>query len=145
MLDTLHQGHPEGRLCDRRLAWLAGQLAASGDAPVLLFLHHPPMAVGIAGMDGIRLLDGPALWAVLAPHRARIRQIFHGHLHRPIGGSWHGIPLFSLRGSAFDVALDLAPPPTTLRVEVAKNPCYALIRVEADSIIAHTRTLLPAG
>lgn len=143
MLDTLHEGHPEGRLCPARLEWLAAQLAGSGDAPVLLFLHHPPMAVGIAGMDAIGLRDAAALWAVLAPHRARIRQIFHGHLHRPIGGSWHGIPIFSLRGSAFDVALDLAPPPRKLSVEASKTPCYAVIRITEDSIVVHTRALLP--
>lgn len=144
MLDTLEEGRPEGRLCPRRLAWLADRLAESGaEEPVLLFLHHPPMPVGIAGMDAIALVDAPALWEVLAPHRARIRHIFHGHLHRPIAGSWHGIPLFSLRGSAFDVALDLAPPPRKLAVEAAKTPCYAVIRVTEDSIVAHTRALLP--
>jgi 3',5'-cyclic AMP phosphodiesterase CpdA len=143
MLDTLEQGRPEGRLCARRLAWLADQLAGSGERPVLLFLHHPPMPVGIAGMDGMGLTDAPALWAVLAPHRARIRQILHGHLHRPIAGSWHGIPIFSLRGSAFDVALDLAPPPRRLSVETGAPPCYAVIRATEDAIIAHTRTLPP--
>lgn len=143
LLDTLHQGHPEGRLCEQRLAWLAAQLAGGGDTPVLLFMHHPPMAVGIAGMDAIALHDADAFWAVLAPHRARIRHIFHGHLHRPIGGSWHGIPVFSLRGSAFDVALDLAPPPRKLSVEASKTPCYAILRFTEDSIVAHTRALLP--
>lgn len=143
MLDTLEQGRPEGRLCGQRLAWLAERLAESGDVPVLIFLHHPPMAVGIAGMDAIGLRDADALWAVLAPHRGRIRHIFHGHLHRPIAGSWHGIPVFSLRGSAFDVALDLAPPPRKLGVEVAKTPCYAVIRAAEDSIVVHTRALLP--
>ena len=143
LLDTLHQGHPEGRLCPLRLDWLAAQLAGSGDTPVMLFLHHPPMAVGIAGMDEIGLKDADALWAIIAPHRARIRHIFHGHLHRPIGGSWHGIPVFSLRGSAFDVALDLAPPPRKLGVEASKTPCYAILRFTEDSIVAHTRALLP--
>ena len=95
-------------------------------------------------MDGIRLLDGPMrcgrCWRRTA---ARIRQIFHGHLHRPIGGNWHGIPLFSLRGSAFDVALDLAPPPRPADAwRWPRTPCYAVVRVEEDSIVAHTRTLL---
>jgi Icc protein len=141
MLDTLHQGHPEGRLCAERLGWLAAQLAGSGETPVLLFMHHPPMAVGIAGMDAIGLQDADALWAVLAPHRGRIQHIFHGHLHRPIGGSWHGIPVFSLPGSAFDVALDLAPPPRSLSVELSRAPCYAVLRVSDTSIVVHTRSL----
>ncbi|MBY0330372.1 MAG: metallophosphoesterase [Acetobacteraceae bacterium] len=143
MLDTLEEGRPEGRLCARRLAWLAARLAESGGAPVLLFMHHPPMPVGMAAMDQAGLMDAAALWAVLAPHRGRIRHLFHGHLHRPIAGAWHGIPVFSLRGSAFDVALDLAPPPRQVSVEASKTPCYAVIRVTEDSIVAHTRALLP--
>ena len=144
MLDTLEQGRPEGRLCAERLGWLADRLAESGDRPVLLFLHHPPMPVGIAGMDAIGLVDAPALWQVLIPHRARIRQILHGHLHRPIAGAWNGIPVFSLRGSAFDVALDLRPPPRRLSVESSKTPCYAVLRVTEEGVIAHTRALPPA-
>jgi len=143
MLDTLDQGHPGGRLCERRLAWLAARLAESGPAPAMLFLHHPPMPVGIAGMDAIGLADAEALWAVLAPHRGRIRQIFHGHLHRPIGGSWRGIPVFGLRGSAFDVALDLGPPPRRLTVETRLGASYGVIRVTEDAVVAHTRALPP--
>jgi 3',5'-cyclic AMP phosphodiesterase CpdA len=141
MLDTLEEGRPEGRLCARRLGWLSDRLAESGERPVLLFLHHPPLAVGLAGMDAMGLLDAPALWQVLAPHRHRIRQIVHGHLHRPIAGAWHGVPVFSLRGSAFDVALDLAAPPRRLVVETALPPCYAVLRITQESVVAHTRTL----
>jgi 3',5'-cyclic AMP phosphodiesterase CpdA len=143
MLDTLDEGQPGGRLCAARLAWLADRLAESSAQPVLLFLHHPPMPVGLAGMDAMALADPEALWAVLQPHRARIRQIFHGHLHRPIAGSWHGIPVFSLRGSAFDVALNLAPAPQRVAVEATKTPCYAVIRCTTDAVIAHTRALPP--
>lgn len=140
MLDTLETGKPEGRLCPARLGWLADRLAG-GDAagPVLLFLHHPPMPVGIAGMDSIALLDAEALWEVLAPHRARIRHIFHGHLHRPIAGSWRGIPLSSLRGTAFEVAFPAAP--GAIGVGTSAPPCYALVRVSAEDLVVHTLDL----
>jgi len=143
MLDTLDAGKDAGRLCERRLAWLAARLAESADAPVLLFMHHPPMPIGIAGMDAIALQDPEALWAVLAPHRARIRHLFHGHTHRPIAGSWRGIPLSSLRGTAFDVALDLAPPPRRVAVEPALAPNYGLVWVRGEDIVVHTRALPP--
>jgi len=145
MLDTLDQSAPGGRLCERRLAWLAARLAEDPAAPALIFLHHPPMPVGIAGMDAIGLADPDAFWAVLAPHRARIRQILHGHLHRPIGGSWRGIPVFSLRGSAFDVALDLGAPPRRLAVEARLGASYGVIRVTEDAVVAHTRSLPAQG
>ena len=143
MLDTLDSGRPEGRLCAERLAWLAARLEASGTEPVLLFMHHPPMPVGLAGMDAVGLQDADALWATLAPHRARIRHLFHGHLHRPIAGSWRGIPLSSVRGSAFDVTLDLTPPPARISVESALPPCYAVVRITPDAVVVHTRDVTP--
>ncbi len=117
LLDTKTEGTHAGALCKDRLAWLAARLAASV-GPVFLFLHHPPMAVGISPMDRIPLLNAPELAETLAPHRARIRHMFHGHLHRPLGGSWMGIPFTSLRGTAHQVALDLSPRHTPLRITV---------------------------
>lgn len=139
MLDTNEPGTHAGRLCTARLDWLAAALADSvGD--VLLFLHHPPVTVGIAEMDRIRLLDADALWAVLAPHAPRIRHIFHGHLHRPLAGSWKGVPFSSLRGTAHQVALDLSE-----RAGIPGSqepPGYALVRVSACSVVVHTHDFL---
>jgi len=141
MLDTLASERPEGELCARRLAWLAERLADTA-GPVMLFLHHPPLPAGIPSMDRIGLCDADALWAALAPHRDRIRHIFHGHLHRPVAGSWRGIPLSSLRGTAFAVTLDQRPDaPTVSRREA---PCYALARVEGDDVVVHTVELMDA-
>lgn len=138
MLDTLEQGRSEGRLCARRLAWLEARLRESEGEKVLLFLHHPPMPVGIPGMDAIALRDAEALWEVLAPHRARIRHLFHGHLHRPVAGSWRGIPLSSLRGTAFEVALSSGPGVT---VTARLPPCYGLVRVLEEEVVVHTQDL----
>ena len=87
-------------------------------------------------MDSIGLRDADALWEVVAPHRARIRHVFHGHLHRPIAGSWRGIPLSSLRGTAFGVALDQR----TEKVVVSRHeaPSYALARATGEDLVVHT-------
>jgi 3',5'-cyclic AMP phosphodiesterase CpdA len=139
MLDTKEPGTHAGRLGTRRLDWLAARLAED-DGDVLLFLHHPPYRVGITGMDGIPLLDADALWEVVAPHRARIRHLFHGHLHRPLSGSWRGIPTSSLRGTAHQVALDFAEQPTVPGSH--EPPAYALVRVTADAVVVHTHDFL---
>ncbi len=135
MLDTHAPGRPEGELCVRRLGWLAARLADSA-GPVLLFLHHPPLPVGIPFMDGIGLRNADALWEVLAPHRARVRHIFHGHLHRPIAGSWRGVPLSSVRGTAFAVSLDHRPGKVAVSHEEA--PSYALARAQGEGLVVHT-------
>jgi 3',5'-cyclic AMP phosphodiesterase CpdA len=139
MLDTNEAGRAAGRLCEARLEWLGAQLAGS-EGDVLLFLHHPPFHVGISGMDRIALLDADALWQVLAPHASRIRHLFHGHLHRPLGGSWRGIPFSSLRGTSHQVALDLSLRPTVAGSHEA--PAYALVRVSEEGIVVHTQDFL---
>jgi 3',5'-cyclic AMP phosphodiesterase CpdA len=139
LLDTKVAGTHAGELGPLRLDWLAEQLSLDAE-PVFLFLHHPPMPVGIAGMDAIPLRDAGALWRVLAPHRQRIRHLFHGHLHRPIHGSWHGIPFASLRGTSHQVALDLSA--STLVPGSHEPPAYAVVQVNAEDVVIHVHDFL---
>jgi 3',5'-cyclic AMP phosphodiesterase CpdA len=141
MLDTKIPGTHAGGLCTHRLGWLADRLAEDA-APVFLFLHHPPYRVGISAMDAIALRDAGALWEVIAPHRARIRHLFHGHLHRPIAGSWRGIPASSLRGMSHQVALDFAD--RTATPGSHEPPAYAVVRASADEVVVHSHDFLDA-
>ncbi|MGK7870844.1 phosphodiesterase [Falsiroseomonas sp. E2-1-a20] len=139
LLDTKEPGTHAGRLGERRLAWLAARLADDA-SPVFLWLHHPPQHVGIHVMDGYSLTDAAALWEVLRPHRDRIRHLFHGHLHRPMSGSWRGIPFSSLGGTNHQVALDL-----TVRPDVPGShepPVYGLVRITEDAVVVHIHEYL---
>lgn len=139
LLDTKIPGTHAGGLCAARLDWLATRLAEGSD-PVFLFLHHPPYRVGIAAMDRIPLQDAAALWEVIAPHRARIRHLFHGHLHRPIAGSWRGIPASSLRGPSHQVALDFAERATIPGSH--EPPSYAVVRITEEEVVVHAHDFL---
>ena len=141
LLDTKEPGTHAGTLCERRLAWLADQLDED-DGPVFLWLHHPPQIVGIARMDDLRLRDADALWATLAPHQSRVRHMFHGHLHRPLSGTWHDIPFASLRGTSHQVALDFGERTTIPGSH--EPPAYALVRFAADSVVIHPHDFLDA-
>lgn len=139
LLDTKEPGTHGGRLGPQRLEWLAARLAED-ERPVFLWLHHPPQLVGIMPMDGYPLYDADAFWEVLAPHRHRVRHLFHGHLHRPLAGSWRGIPFSSLRGTSHQVALDF-----TERATVPGShepPSYALVRFEDDAVVVHAHDFL---
>ena len=46
-LDTLVPGSDHGTLCETRLSWLARVLSDTRDRPALVFMHHPPMALGL--------------------------------------------------------------------------------------------------
>ncbi|MBK9704758.1 MAG: phosphodiesterase [Betaproteobacteria bacterium] len=78
---------------------------ARRDMPVYLFMHHPPFAVGLKRMDEISLQQPEKFAAIVSGHK-NIRHLFFGHLHRPIGGSWHGIPFTTMRATSHQVALD---------------------------------------
>jgi len=144
LLDTVEAGAPWGSYCTARQTWLAQQLAASGDEPLWIAMHHPPLALGIPSMDQFALRDAEALWSVIAPHKTRIRHLFFGHLHRPIGGSWRGIPFSCTSSPNHQVALDLV----TLHgdeVPGCREPAgYAVILIDTDSVVVHHQQLFGA-
>src|SRR5512139_950075 len=144
-LDTLNEAAPnhEGLLCEQRLAFLEHALtSAPADRPLLLFQHHPPFDTGLRYMDTIRLANPQAEWEVIARTR-RPDYFFMGHLHRPIGGHWHGIPFHIQRALAHQVAFDLV---TEGHIPGSHEaPDYAHVTVAADRIVIHQCSFLYDG
>ncbi len=147
-LDTLEEGIHGGRYCDRRAAWLARRLDEAGDRPVFLFMHHPPFPVGIPCLDAISLQE-PAGFAALVAGRRNIRHLFYGHVHRPVCGSWLGIPVSTMRALNHQVPFDLV---TTDHVPQSHEPpAYGVAFIEDDRVTVHfhdyldRRTLVRQG
>ncbi|MBK8763685.1 MAG: phosphodiesterase [Burkholderiaceae bacterium] len=140
MLDTNEPGVAHGVYCARRLKWLAAQLQFSRDEPLWIAMHHPPFDVGLPSMDAIGLRDAQAFAEVLAPHRHRVRHLFFGHVHRPISGSWQGIPFSTVRATNHQVALDLH-----LAHEIPGSfepPAYAVVLVDPHQTLVHNHDFL---
>jgi 3',5'-cyclic AMP phosphodiesterase CpdA len=143
-LDTLDEASHAGELCDRRLAWCARALSATPvDRPIYLFMHHPPFEVGVHMMDRIALSERAAFAKLLRPHRARIRHLFFGHVHRPICGSWMGIPFSSLRGTNHQVWFDLSP--NAPHLSSHEPPAYAVVLIGNDAVVVHTHDYVDSG
>jgi 3',5'-cyclic AMP phosphodiesterase CpdA len=141
-LDTLDPGRAAGRYCAARQAWLRAQLATD-ETPLWLAMHHPPFATGIPAMDRYALADGEALWSCLVPARQRIRHLFFGHLHRPIGGHWRGISVSCTGSPNHQVALDLQSAPANGDVPgCAEAPSYAVILCDEDCVLVHHHQFL---
>lgn len=141
-LDTNLVGTHAGWFCETRRAWLTARLkeAALEGAPVFLFMHHPPFEIGLAPMDRISLQEKEAFAGVIEPHRTRIRHLFFGHIHRPLSGSWKGIPISSLRAMNHQCWLDFDN-----HGEIAGSfepPAYAVVRIDPDQVIIHTHDFL---
>ncbi|MCC9626108.1 phosphodiesterase [Thalassospira sp. MA62] len=105
MMDSLVPGHHHGTLCAQRLAWLRDELTAHKETPTFLFMHHPPMKMGLPFMDTIRL-DTEAELAEIVTSNPQIKHLFFGHLHRPATGTWKGVPFLLAASTQSGEALD---------------------------------------
>jgi len=147
-LDTLEEGVHGGRLCDARLGWLRARLDDAGTRPVYLFMHHPPFAVGIPSLDRIALLE-PAPLAAILEGRRNLRHLFYGHVHRPVCGSWRGIPVSTMRGLNHQVSFDLTGVDDVPHSH--EPPAYAVVLIDDDHVVVHfhdyldRRTLVQRG
>jgi 3',5'-cyclic AMP phosphodiesterase CpdA len=140
-LDTLDETSHAGQLCERRLAWAGRALAeAPADRPVYLFMHHPPFEVGVHMMDRIALKERGAFAHLIRSHRGRIRHLFFGHVHRPISGSWMGIPFSTLRGTNHQVWFDLSPDAPHLTSH--EPPAYAVVLISEETVVVHNHDYL---
>jgi 3',5'-cyclic AMP phosphodiesterase CpdA len=140
-LDTLDEQSHAGQMCAQRLAWTARALAeAPANRPIYLFMHHPPFAVGVHMMDRIALAERAAFTEVIGPYRQRIRHLFFGHVHRPISGSWMGIPYSTLRGTNHQVWFDLSPDAPHLTSH--EPPSYAVVLIGEDTVVVHNHDFL---
>ncbi|MDP2696735.1 phosphodiesterase [Thalassospira sp.] len=98
MLDSVVPGTHHGTLCPARLDWLSRELDHYRDLPTFLFMHHPPLEMGLPFLDSIRMESDVALAHILKDH-PQVKYMFFGHLHRPCTGVWQGIP-FAVGGSS---------------------------------------------
>ncbi len=139
LLDTHEPRERGGRFCAERQAWLEARLAEAGARPVYIFMHHPPFDIGIPSLDLIRLAE-PAGFARVVAEAGSVKHIFFGHVHRPVSGSWRGIPFSALRATVHQVALDWEteyPVPYSL-----EPPNYAVILIEDERVLVHLHDYL---
>jgi 3',5'-cyclic AMP phosphodiesterase CpdA len=70
-------------------------------------LHAPPAVLDPHPVRRPHRAGGPERFAAIVDGRRNIRHLFYGHVHRPVCGSWHGIPVSTMRGLNHQVPFDL--------------------------------------
>ena len=135
-LDTVAEGEKFGCFCEDRAEWLADKLAASGDRPVYLFLHHPPPDIGLPNVDRIRLIYGNELLVrTLAPYN-NLQHMFFDHVHQPTAGNWNGFSFSSRHGTAHQVALTSTETPLLVRSH--EPPVYGADRERHSDTVSRS-------
>lgn len=133
-LDTLVPGAPHGELCDARLDWLEAKLGES-DRPTLLFMHHPPFAVGLAEFDTTGLNAGADRLAAIVRANPQVERILCGHVHRPVQRRWAGTLASIGPSTAHYATLDLRPDVAlTFSME---PPAVALHQWQGGGLVTH--------
>ncbi|MFM7315271.1 MAG: metallophosphoesterase [Cyanobium sp.] len=136
LLDSHLSGRVGGRLGPRQLAWIDALLPAS-DHPLLVALHHPPLAIGDADLDAIGLEDGEALLDRLR-HSGRWRGLVFGHIHqhwsgeRRLADDSRGVPLLGCPSTLAPFRAVQACP-----LGRAGDPGCRLLDLGGDGILRH--------
>ncbi|WP_433615518.1 phosphodiesterase [Dactylosporangium sp. CA-139114] len=123
-----------GILGPEQLEWLDHTLGRHGGAPAFVCLHHPPVRVGIPGMDAIRLVDGPELAEVLRRHPHVVR-VLAGHLHRVVTAGFAGT-ILSVAPSTYR-QVDLGMREGRPVAFVPEPSAFLLHRLEGSECVTH--------
>ena len=135
-LDTLHDGHAEGLICDKRLGWLEHELAGDRQTPTIVFCHHHPAELHLPMQDNELLLNGDALLGLLcdAPN---VRHLFFGHVHRPVSGSFGGLGFTALQSVSLQAPLPYPSWDWESFSPAAESPALGIIHASEKSIVTH--------
>jgi 3',5'-cyclic AMP phosphodiesterase CpdA len=145
-LDTLNEdaGTHAGYLCAARLNFLDTALrAAPVGKPVVLAQHHPTRDLGLPSMDAIKLQNADDEWAVFERVGRKPDLMLHGHVHRPIFGTWRGIPFHIQRALSHQVAYDSKMVDHIPGSHEA--PDLSVVRIADGDITVHQRSFLYDG
>jgi Icc protein len=116
MLSTFLAGEDAGGLGPARLQGLHKALEAHAAQHVLVCMHHHPLPMGSAWLDGVALRDASEFWRIIDAH-SNVKAILCGHVHQAADRERKGVRFMTtpstcaqfLPGSEF-FALDDEPP-----------------------------------
>ena len=134
-LDTHDPGKGSGLLCAERLAWFAARLAEAQARPTLVYMHHPPVEVGVPFFDGIACHGGEAMGEIVA-RNPQIEAILCGHVHRSISLRWCGTLLQVTPSTGYQYPLDLIDRETIDPV-VEPPACRILLWQPGKTLVSH--------
>ena len=140
-LDSVTENTHGGAFGARRLDWVESEIA-SAPQPVLIFMHHHPVASGAPAFDAKGLADGEAFAALLARYPGRVRHIFHGHCHATLHGQVLGVSFSGVRSVGIQAGTDLK---SDRACRWYGAPQYAIAVITGQAIVTHQVDFLHEG
>jgi 3',5'-cyclic AMP phosphodiesterase CpdA len=138
-LDVTVPGEHHGLFDSAAADWLAAALGKDPERPTLIFMHQPPLMIGIAALDELRCFGDADLAATLA-HAPGVLALCCGHVHRLVMGQLAGVPVITAPSLAPAIALRLAPDASP--ASQAEPPGFLLHAWTGSQLVTH---LIPVG
>lgn len=136
-LDTHVPGEVRGRVGAEQIGWVRSWLDEHRPRAVVLFMHHPPVELGLPWLDRIGLEDGRLLRDLIADD-PRIRLVCCGHVHHESSNRVGAaeivtVPSTGLQFSSVDDGARFVPAPPGYRLIELGDDGYSttVIRVPA--------------
>ena len=99
-------GEGAGRIDMAQIDWLDNELIECRERPVGVFLHHPPIKIGVDWLDMIRLRDSDLLLEVVTGHQ-NVRFVSAGHVHQEFTGTIGNAAFFTSPSTAVQFRSDV--------------------------------------
>lgn len=94
MLNTFEAGEDAGRLAESELERLDQTLAEHSECHALVCLHHQPIRMGSAWLDGVGLRNADDFLDVIDRH-TNVRGVVWGHVHQASDNTRNGVRYLS--------------------------------------------------
>lgn len=106
-LDSLGHNGTGGHICQKRLHWVNDRLAENPDQPTLIFMHHPPMKLGMPAVDADGF-NNAEVFGQLVKYYSNIKGILCGHINFACHAGWNETMVSSAPSMGMEPALDVA-------------------------------------
>ena len=134
-LDSTVPGEAGGEFCDLRADWLDQRLSENTEKPTLIFMHHPPVKLGVIETDIDGFVGADELGKIVKKYD-NIEGILCGHVHLPTFTRWQGTVVSTAPSIGMRLLLDLTlEQPSQFLLE---KPAYQLHYWTAENnLITH--------
>jgi 3',5'-cyclic-AMP phosphodiesterase len=125
-LDTHVPGEVGGRIGEEQLEWVRSRIGERQPRGAVLFMHHPPVELGIPWLDRIGVEDRAAFQALLADE-PRIRLVSCGHVHHESSHRVEGAEIVTVPSTGLQFS-----PDSPVAAFVPAPPGYRVIELDGD-------------